>query len=104
MTHSVSERNVSTGTQGIHPMLAYCDALCHYRGMDRLKGTPETLDQAIRNGLDDAMKSEAPLHAADAVHAAIRDFLAQKFQAAGWACHDPVLEAKILQLFREVTK
>lgn len=74
------------------------------------KGTPKSLIEAIQDALrpllDAHFEVESQSTISQEVHSAVKDFLSQKFQVTLlWAAtEDPVTEAKILQLFREITK
>lgn len=71
--------------------------------MDMKKGTPNTLNQAIANGLDDAGES-IPDKNQEIIKTHIRDFLSQKFSWAMMNCYeDPEKEEMIAQLWEKIT-
>lgn len=70
--------------------------------MDSKQGTPKTLDEALKNGLDQCMIGWSAEDIA-VIHANLQDFLSQKFTHSAHVS-DEKHEAIIIDLFKTVTK
>jgi hypothetical protein len=67
-------------------------------------GTPKTLEEAIKNGLQEGMYQRGgKLIAPTKAH--VQDFIAQRFQVAKCRAHKaPLTEADLQILFEEIVK
>lgn len=67
--------------------------------INNMRGTPKTLIEAIRNGLDDS-KNNPELDSAEIIKAHVRDFMSQKVNA--FMFKHETLEAILMDVFEKI--